>query len=380
VVPHGVILPSGWESVARIEAGGLLCLPGIVDVHTDCHEHELAPRPGAGFTAHLAMREMDRRLAAAGITTGFCGIAVGPEGGIRSPATADAFLAAGPGLVNTRVHLRFEVTAHDDVPWALDHLAKGDAHLFSLMDHAPGRGRMRDREEFLRFMARTHGMAPEEADSVAARMAAARVHHSADVARLAVGAHAAEVPIVGHDIEDRATLAFYRDIGASVAEFPLTLELASEARRQGMAVVLGAPNLVRGASHAKNLSALEGVAAGVVDILCSDYHPPSMLHAPFRLHREGVLPLAKAWSLVSENPARILGLAAKGAIAAGMDADLILVRVDGEGEPTVVRTYVGGREVVRFGDEGTNLPTWLTLSDSGPSRAAQKLHDSVIDW
>jgi len=89
---------------------------------------------------------------------------------------------------------------------------------------------------------------------------------------------------------------------------------------------MGAPNALRGGSHAGNLSALEGLRAGVVDGLAADYHPASLLHAAFRIHREGVLPLHQAVGLVSQNIAAMCGLEDRGRLEVGLRADLVLLR------------------------------------------------------
>ena len=49
----------------------------------------------------------------------------------------------------------------------------------------------------------------------------------------------------------------------------------------------------------------------------------------------------KVLPLLTENPARLIGLAGKGAIAPGMDADLVILDRD----LTVRATYVAGRQV-----------------------------------
>jgi alpha-D-ribose 1-methylphosphonate 5-triphosphate diphosphatase len=94
-----------------------------------------------------------------------------------------------------------------------------------------------------------------------------------------------------------------------------------------------------------NLSALDGVRAGVVDILASDYYPAAMLQAPFRAFREGALDLAEAAALVTANPAKAAGLHDRGRIEAGLRADLVLV--DDAAYPRVRATLRAGRPVYR---------------------------------
>ena len=44
---------------ARIDATGLLVLPGIVDLHGDAFERQMQPRPGIGFPIDLALAETE---------------------------------------------------------------------------------------------------------------------------------------------------------------------------------------------------------------------------------------------------------------------------------------------------------------------------------
>lgn len=87
---------------------------------------------------------------------------------------------------------------------------------------------------------------------------------------------------------------------------------------------MGAPNIVRGASHAGNVSAREIVRLGLCDALASDYHYPSPRYAALSLVEEGICDLASAWRLLSEGPARALGLEDRGVIASGKRADLVI--------------------------------------------------------
>jgi alpha-D-ribose 1-methylphosphonate 5-triphosphate diphosphatase len=104
---------------------------------------------------------------------------------------------------------------------------------------------------------------------------------------------------------------------------------------------MGVPNVVRGCSHAGNVSATETARLGLLDALVSDYHPPSMLQAAFKLAKENVSTLAEAVSLVSSGPAKIARLSGRGEIRAGAEADLLVI---GErlGLPGVTHTSVGG--------------------------------------
>ena len=73
--------------------------------------------------------------------------------------------------------------------------------------------------------------------------------------------------------------------GAAIAEFPTTAEAAAASHRAGIAVLMGAPNVVRGGSHSGNVAAETLAREGVLDILSSDYVPASLLMGAFDLAR-----------------------------------------------------------------------------------------------
>src|SRR5262249_51871680 len=147
----------------------------------------------------------------------------------------------------------------------------------------------------------------------------------AAVERLAAAAIKAGVPLASHDDDSPVERAHFHALGCRLSEFPIDRATASEAVEAGDAVLLGAPNVMRGRSHLNRLPAADAAAAGLCSVLTSDYYYPALLHAPFLLDQRGALPLAKAWNLVSYNAARAVGLADRGAIAPGLRADFAVV-------------------------------------------------------
>jgi alpha-D-ribose 1-methylphosphonate 5-triphosphate diphosphatase len=162
--------------------------------------------------------------------------------------------------------------------------------------------------------------------------------------RLAAEGRKRGIVMLSHDdrtLEDRA---FYRRLGATVAEFPLTDVAIRDAKSHGEPTVLGAPNVLRGGSHTGALSATAMVEAGLCDVLASDYYYPAPFLAAFKLVRERDLPLGRVWPLVSRNAARAVGLDDRGELMPGQRADLILVD-DRKPVPDVVATFAAGRLV-----------------------------------
>jgi alpha-D-ribose 1-methylphosphonate 5-triphosphate diphosphatase len=102
---------------------------------------------------------------------------------------------------------------------------------------------------------------------------------------------------------------------------------------------------VRGGSHIGWTDAREMVARGLCSVLASDYYYPAPLLAAFRLVTSGTLALEQAWALVSEAPARAVGLGDRGRIAPGQRGDLVLVDASNHDRPRLVATIAGGRVV-----------------------------------
>jgi alpha-D-ribose 1-methylphosphonate 5-triphosphate diphosphatase len=111
-----------------------------------------------------------------------------------------------------------------------------------------------------------------------------------------------------------------------------------------MRIIVGAPNIVRGGSSSGNQSAIELFALGLADIICADYHAPSMLPAAFALVDDNVVDLPAAVRALTLNPARAVGLNDRGAIEDGLSADFILVRRTGRSFPAVERVFRSGIE------------------------------------
>ena len=146
--------------------------------------------------------------------------------------------------------------------------------------------------------------------------------------RIAAVARAAGLPMASHDDDSIAARDGFRGRGARICEFPMAEEVGRAAVEAGDFVVMGCPNVVRGGSHLGWASAARLAEAGICSVLTSDYYYPAMMRAAFVLAERGVLDLAQAWALISENPARAGGLADRGTIAAGKRADLVVVSGD----------------------------------------------------
>lgn len=132
--------------------------------------------------------------------------------------------------------------------------------------------------------------------------------------------------------------------GCTIAEFPTSIIAAEAARAAGMAIVMGAPNLIIGGSHSGNVAAAELAARGLLDVFSSDYVPASLLHSAFLLREGFSLSMPEAMAPITSNPAALLGLTDRGRIAVGLRADLVQVREIGA-TPTVVAVWRQGRRI-----------------------------------
>jgi alpha-D-ribose 1-methylphosphonate 5-triphosphate diphosphatase len=175
-------------------------------------------------------------------------------------------------------------------------------------------------------------------------------HHQAGeipkrVERVTQRAREKGLAIATHDDDTAIKVEQWPGFGVALSEFPTTLAAARKAHDLGLAVCMGAPNVLRGKSSSGNLSAREAIHAGVADVLCSDYYPTAMLRAVFLLAMQKVLTLPQVVRMVTLNPAQAVGLGKEyGALARGKVADVILVKLSQLGIPAVQRVFVQGKE------------------------------------
>lgn len=142
-----------------------------------------------------------------------------------------------------------------------------------------------------------------------------------------------------HDDPDGETRERFAMIGARICEFPTGVDAALVAKAARDPVLMGAPNVVRGGSQSGNIAATQLINEGLCHVLVSDYHYPTLHRAAFVLVDQG-MPLAQAWAMISANAAAVMGLDDRGAIAAGMRADLVVIHADTR---MIEGTMVAGR-------------------------------------
>lgn len=360
VVRDGLIAEVGPRPAGAngsLDGNNALLLPGLIDTHSDALEKERLPRPNAAVEWGFAMASLDGKFAAAGVTTAFHGAAFQHQtyrGGARDLKQAAEVCRTIDGAPHQRVghHIlhRLDVLSAPGAESLKTRLETTPDHIVPLVsheDHTPGQGQYADPQYMINYIRDADGRTEEEAREDVARLIRegqeAAPIREANLAWLGELARAGKIILAGHDVDTRESVDELAERGGTIAEFPTTLEAAQRARELGMTIVAGAPNLLRGGSHAGNISAAELIAAGLLDGLASDYLPSALLGSVWQAARDGLVTLPQAIALVTSGPARVAGLADRGALEVGRRADLAIVG-DSGAWPRVLTTLRSGVE------------------------------------
>ena len=215
---QGVISRVGSDAPARrrINADGLMVLPGIVDIHGDAFERQMMPRPGVGFAMDIALLDSDRQALANGITTVFHGVTWSWEPGLRGPQNARGMLAGIEALrprlrADTRFHLRHETFNLEAEPEILQWLAERRIDLVAFNDHMLIADETSERSKKLGPMVERSGLTREAFLRLVERVRARGNEVPASIERIAQWAKAAEgrgivlVPITAVAIKPKSS-------------------------------------------------------------------------------------------------------------------------------------------------------------------------------
>jgi alpha-D-ribose 1-methylphosphonate 5-triphosphate diphosphatase len=329
--------------------------PGLIDIHTDYIERELAPRPSARFPLEMALHMMDIRALSCGLTTVVSAARIsaekdGPTGSWRGDglALARSFEELTPKLrANHLMHLRWspQYDAPEEMLTQLFELKNIGNLVYN--DDMPGQRQFRNLEDQIEQYAQRARVSMEQARThMQERIErAAAVNNRLRVNQFLDG----RIPLGSHDDTTVEHVVEAHEAGASLCEMPCSIEAARKARELGMMICMGAPNYYRGGSHCGNLSCHDALAEGLVDILCSDYHFPSLLGCALRMAEDG-MPLSSAMNLLTLNPARHLRIDAQtGSIDLGKRADLIAFQPR-NGYAEVLSVWVRGQRALHVGE------------------------------
>ncbi len=333
------ITPARGVRAASIDCDGDYLIPGLVELHTDNVERHAIPRPGTRWPSLAAIMAHDAEVTAAGITTVFDSLAVGE---ISTRGDRIETLREITGAIETArsqsllkvdhfLHLRCEIS-YRDCPALFQGLCDdASLKLVSIMDHTPGQRQFISLDKYRDYYLKKFGFSDAEFDEFYHRqMENSATYGANNRATIVALSQARGITLASHDDATADHVVEAMRDGMAIAEFPTTMAAAEASADGGLGIMMGAPNLVRGLSHSGNISARSVAAAGLLDILSSDYVPSSLIYGAFLLHQTvpgWTLPRA-IWA-VSGEPATRVGLNDRGEIALGLKGDLVWVRDTG---------------------------------------------------
>ncbi|MEM8555190.1 MAG: alpha-D-ribose 1-methylphosphonate 5-triphosphate diphosphatase [Pseudomonadota bacterium] len=359
VLRHGLIEAVGQgpaSTPGAVDCEGDFVCPGLIELHTDNLERHIQPRPTAQWPHTPAVMAHDAELASCGITTVFDAVRAGT---LSYPGYDTGYRAYARDLtteildlvdahvlkISHFIHLRAEIcsqTLSDE----LDAFGISDrVRLVSIMDHTPGQRQFTDVSKFEFYARAAMGLNEQEFAQYVAfledlRESVGETHIAAAVEH----AKAWGATLASHDDTTAGQVVASAELGVEVAEFPTTLAAAQACFEAKIAVMMGAPNLVRGGSHSGNVAAMDLAKADRLDIVSSDYVPSALLLAAVRLGREWQ-DMARGLATVTSAPARALGLDDRGVLEPGKRADVLRFRTLDDGTPVIRGVWAKGRQV-----------------------------------
>jgi alpha-D-ribose 1-methylphosphonate 5-triphosphate diphosphatase len=292
-VDTGVRVPPG-----ALDCAGALVTPGLIELHTDNLERHLKPRPTVVWPHGAAVVAHDGEMASAGITTVFDAVRVGSlkdrsksseQFGYARPVATEVRRLAGAGVlrIDHRLHIRAEVCSQT-VLGDLDQFSAADGvGIVSIMDHTPGQRQFTDIPQYRRYYMGRYRLDDREMDDfIAFAKGLSAEFGDENLHGILARASGLGAVLASHDDSTVEHVALSAAHGIGFAEFPTTLAAARACHGHGIPVMMGAPNILRGASHSGNVAAMELAEQGLLDILSSDYAPSALLMGAMKLGRE----------------------------------------------------------------------------------------------
>ncbi|WP_174238999.1 alpha-D-ribose 1-methylphosphonate 5-triphosphate diphosphatase [Roseobacter cerasinus] len=332
-IAEGDHVPTG-----AVDCAGDLVLPGLVELHTDNVERHIEPRPDVDWPHLPALIAHDAELASTGITTVFDAMRVGSihtgKGRYIDYARklANELLAArAQGLfkISHFLHLRAEICSETLLEELATFGPEDRVGIVSLMDHTPGQRQFRDLTALKTYVTKKRGMNDVEFAEHVENLLGLQTRFGArhETGAVAEAGRLGAV-LASHDDTTAEQVATSSENGVGFAEFPTTVEAARACRANGIAVMMGAPNLIRGGSHSGNVAAEDLAKADLLDIVSSDYVPSALLLSAFHLARLWD-DLPRAVATVTAGPAKAAQLTDRGALQPGLRGDVLRVRTIG---------------------------------------------------
>ena len=357
------IFPAGQfnfdEKIEVIDAEGGYVTPGFLDIHSDYIEHMAAPRPTSLIDFKISIRETEKELISHGITTMFHSLSLYKgwdfsHKPIRDPENVRKLIDlidethTSKHLIRHRFHARFEIDNLDEVDHLKEYIDEKKVHLVSFMDHTPGQGQFRDLEIYKKTVKGYNDMSDDQIERsimLHQKKEKLTIEGMKEIAELA---WKNGIAVASHDDDSIEKLHLVQSFGTTISEFPITLEIAQKAKDMGFFTMAGAPNILLGGSHSGNLSASEAIRQNSIDILSSDYYPPSLLHAVFEMHQKHQMNLVDMVKLVTINPAKAVRMDDEiGSIKEGKKADLLIIETIDSNFPVITTVFVDGKIIQR---------------------------------
>lgn len=343
------------EDTACIHTSGNLIMPGLVDLHSDSLERSIEKRKGVFFDIDFAILNLDRQLAACGITS-FCHAIsfADKELGLRSPKEAEkcvrkikAFNDSKQALVKHKTHIRFEVGSKISFGIIKKIISEDLVDMISIMDHTPGQGQFKCMASYMKFHSDEYDLPDIEIREKAREKQENNNRAWEMVAELARIVKRSGIPMLSHDDDTQNKINLIKTFGVGASEFPVTMEAAKKAHNSGLHVFMGAPNLIRNVSTNGNLKASDVLKANICTGLVSDYYPESLFQASF-MAAEHTTSLEQALMKVTSGPGSFLNCDTRpGFLVPNADADILIVNQDHDWAH-ITRAFVRGRSVFQI--------------------------------
>jgi len=350
----GFVADDSHTADCEYDLEGDFLIPGLIELHTDNLEKHFIPRTGVSWPAGISsVVAHDVHMIGAGVTTVFDAITVGETNNKKyrrelfytSLNAIESAVEQNLLRAEHFLHLRCELCGDDIVEIIAPYMECRRLRLFSVMDHTPGQRQWRNLDNFKTYH-NLHGASEKEFTQRVNSLRAMQIKNAHTNLKAIVDiCRSLALPLASHDDTTVEHVRENVSHGIAISEFPTTVEAAQEARRQGMTIIMGAPNMVRGGSHSGGVSAVELARQGLLDIFSSDYMPASLLHAAFLLPELTGVTLQKALETVTINPAKAVGLDDRGELAPGKRADAVQVRLI-DGVPVVRAVWRSGHRVL----------------------------------
>jgi len=343
------------EGLELINAEGGLISPGFIDIHSDYIENMASPRPTSVMDFELSIRESEKVLVNTGITTMFHSLSfydndlfehkpVRKRENVKKLVDVISQAHNQRHLIRHRFHARFEIDNIDEVDTVKRYINEGKIHLLSFMDHTPGQGQYRNIEMYRKILKGYKDVTNDEIDSMVDARRNKEILTIEVIKQMARVALKNGIAVASHDDDSEEKIDLVKSFGASISEFPITMEVAKKAKKEGMLTIAGAPNVLLGGSHAGNLSAIDAIREKAIDILCSDYYPAAMLHSIFALNEKYGQDLCEMFKLITINPAKAVKLDnILGSIEEGKKADILIIERLEDNMPVITSVFVDGK-------------------------------------